>query len=328
MYFANFARFKKYRMFIQALGHYVPEEIVSNDYFEKYTGLTDEWIKQRTGISERRKAAKNEFLEDLSIAAMQDLSNRFSIDFNDIDLLISAGYTPEDTVGTTAHRVQRKAGLSGIKAINVNTACSSFVNASEVAQTYFLSGKSSRALVLPVEKNFLYSNDNDKVSGHLWGDGAGAVLYSAEKDKNSLFEVIDIETYSRAEVGKGPDGVILNPVNGGIKMPYGKDVFVNACKYLASDTINILNKNGYSLSDLSYLAPHQANIRILENVRQQLKLPKSGLLSNLHKYGNTGCAGATIALSENFSLFTPGQLIVVAVFGGGYSSGTMLLKRI
>ena len=187
-------------------------------------------------------------------------------------------------------------------------------------------GKSSKALVIVSEHNTAYSNETDPVAGHLWGDGACAVFISAERCSESDMHIVDLTTGGAGAVGKGIEGVVLRPANGGIKMPHGRDVFIHACQYMTEVSKQLLEKNGFTIDDISYFIPHQANMRISRNVAGQLNLPEEKIVSNIQYLGNTGCAGCAIGLSENRNRFVKDDLIVVSVFGGGYSYGSMLIK--
>jgi 3-oxoacyl-[acyl-carrier-protein] synthase-3 len=198
----------------------------------------------------------------------------------------------------------------------------------EIVEGYFALNKATKAIVILTEHNSLYHNESDPKSGHLWGDGAAALLVTKEKTyENSLF-VKQVTTGGAANIGKGTKGVMLKPAFGGIDMPHGKDVFINACNYMAQLTRDILDFNGYTLDDLSFLVPHQANHRIALNVIQSLGIDASKALSNVQYLGNTGSAGSAIALAEHWDSYQKGDILVVSVFGGGYSYGAMLLVKL
>ena len=314
------------QMYIEAISHYLPKFVFNNKYFKSLNGLSDEWILQRTGIKQRRKASKTENTNVMAIKAVKNLFQNNQIAKDSIDLIIGATYTPFDTVGTLAHAIQKEFNIKA-RAISISTACSSFVNAVEIVEGYFASEKSKLAIIAVSEHNSAYNDETSEISGHLWGDGAAAVLISKEKLSNENFKILDIHTEGLGNLGKGTQGVFLHPLNGGLVMPYGKDVFIHACKFMSQQTTDILNKNKIPLSHLNYLIPHQANIRIIENVRAQLQLNKNKVITNIDRLGNTGCASIVIGLSENKEKFKKGDFIVISVFGGGYSCGAMLLKK-
>ena len=166
----------------------------------------------------------------------------------------------------------------------------------------------------------------DTVSGHLWGDGASALLISKERQTESDMQIKKIITGGAATSGKAIEAVVLRPNDRGVVMPFGRDVFQNACIYMPKVSQQVLQACGLTIDDLDYLIPHQANHRISLNVINTLGIPVEKLISNIQYLGNTGCAGCAIALSENRDKFKSGENIVITVFGGGYSYGAMLIS--
>ncbi len=314
-------------MYINTISHYLPKQIIRNNYFKKVNGLSEEWILSRTGIQERRKALPKENTNTMANKAVNMALKQLPYSITDIDLIIGATYTPYDTVGTLAHSVQKEFNISDAKAISISAACSSFINAIEIIEGYFATNKANNALIIASEHNTAYHDEKDLQAGHLWGDGAAAVFISKEQLSEKDYQIVDVITKGLGNIGKSVNGVSLRPTNGGIKMPYGKDVFINANKYMISTLLEILEKNKMSINDVNYVIPHQANIRIIENIRKQLKVNKEKVLVNIDKLGNTGCASTPIAFSQNQNKFKKEDLIGVTVFGGGYSSGAMLVKK-
>ncbi len=314
-------------MYIRDIAHYIPSQRVNNQYFADLNGLTNEWIVERTGISERRKASADENTATMGLEAVKALEQKTDFPLQQVDLIVGASYTPYDTIVTLAHKAQHYLNVTDAAVVYISSACSSFLNAMEIVEGYMAMGKSKNALVILSEHNTAYHNEHDHKAGHLWGDGASALLVSKEKPDKANLAVKEIFTRGAAHVGRGLEGVTLRPLHGGIDMPYGKDVFLNACSYMASATRDILERNSYGIDDLSYLVPHQANLRITKNVAENLKITTEKAISNVQYLGNTGCAGAAIGLSENWEKFKDDDKIVVTVFGGGYSYGAMLLVK-
>ena len=314
-------------MYINSISHYIPKQIIRNDYFKKINGLSEEWILSRTGIQERRKALPKESTNTMANEAVKMALKQLPYSITDIDLIIGATYTPYDTIGTLAHSVQNEFNISDAKAISISTACSSFINAIEIVEGYFATNKANKALIVASEHNTAYYDEKDMQAGHLWGDGAAAVFISKEQLSEKDYQIVDVITKGLGNIGKSVNGVFLRPTNEGIKMPYGKDVFINANKYMISTLLEILEKNKISINDLNYVIPHQANIRIIEHIRKELNISEEKVIVNIHKLGNTGCASTPIAFSQNLDKFKKEDLIGVTVFGGGYSSGAMLVKK-
>ena len=315
-------------MVINAVKYWLPETIISNQYFEDNFNIKSEDIVSKSGILERCKCNHGENTNTMAIEAVIGLISNMPYSVQDVDLIIGCTYTPYDTVGTLAHSVQKYFNIEGAKCFTVNSACSSFVNALEITDCFFKVRKASKALIIVSEQNSRYANYSDPKSGFLWGDGAAAILVSEENNSEKSMEVVDIQTSGLGTIGKSIDGVYLRPTNGGLKMPFGKDVFQFACNYIINDTLNILKKNKIELNKLDYFIPHQANARITDYVSKQLKLQPHKVLTNIEKLGNTGSASTPIVLSQNWDRFDKNETIVISVFGGGYSSGAILLKRL
>jgi 3-oxoacyl-[acyl-carrier-protein] synthase-3 len=263
----------------------------------------------------------------MSIKAVESAIDQLPYPIKEIDLIIGATYTPYDTIGTLAHAVQGYFNIPRARVISISSACSSVLNAIEIVEGYFAADKAQRAIVVASEHNTAYSDDRDKQSGHLWGDGAGALFISKEKFSEKDIKIIDINTRGLAHIGKGVEGVCLRPNDGGLKMPHGKEIFVNASKYMVSEVKDILHKNHLTLKNINYLIPHQANSRIIRNIAESLGLRNGEMITNMEETGNTGCASTIIVLSQNWDRFLSDELIVITVFGGGYSAGAMLLKK-
>ncbi|MFA8449610.1 MAG: 3-oxoacyl-ACP synthase III family protein [Bacteroidales bacterium] len=313
-------------MFINAIAHYLPKEEVHNDYFLR-NGLTDEWIFQRTGIKTRKKASPSENSHTMGLEAVQLALRELPYPVEEVDLIIGATYSPFDTVGTVAHYVQQNLQIPNAAVVTVSSACSSFVNAVEVVEGYFASGKASKALVVASEHNTAYSNDDDEVAGHLWGDGASAVFISKEAESQDESQILEVFSRGHGHIGRGPEGVYLRPNNGGIGMPFGRDVFTHAIHYMTESTKEVLKKRDLLPSQLRYIIPHQANARIIKNVLKQLEMQPEQAWVNITDCGNTGCASTAIGLSQAYNKIRKNEYAVLTVFGGGYSSGAILIQR-
>lgn len=314
-------------MYINHIAHYIPAVEVPNSYFAAINGVSDDWIVSRTGIHKRSKVSEGENTNTLAVSAALEGLKNLPYPVEDIDLIVGATYTPYDTVVTLAHAVQHAIGVPHIPVVSISSACSSFINAMEIVEGYFAMNKATKTLVITAEQNTAYANETDPKAGHLWGDAAAALFVSKERNSDHDILVTDIFTAGAATVGKGIEGVMLKPFDGGIIMPNGRDVFIHACEYMPLATKTVLERNGYTLDDLTYLVPHQANNRISQNVAKTLNLTPQQTISNIQYLGNTGCAGAAIGLSEYQDKFKKGDKIVVTVFGGGYSYGAMLLEK-
>ncbi len=311
-------------MFLENISYYLPSDVVPNSFFEGTSGISNQWIVERTGILERRRAQPSENSHTMGVEAVRRLKE--TTDLSDVDLIIGATYTPYDTIVTLGHVIQHELDIADIPVLSVSSACSSFINSAEIVEGYFSLGKARKALVVASDHNSAYSRDEEPKSGPLWGDGAAAALFTKDRLSDSAMEVREVKSAGAATVGKALEGVSLRPKEG-LSLPNGKDVFTHACAKMSAITWEILVRNGYSVEQLSYIAPHQANYRITRKVLENLGVDPSKALSNIEYLGNTGCAGAVIALGEKWHEFKKGDVVVAPVFGGGYSYGAILMVK-
>ena len=308
------------------MGHYVPTGRIANDYFEKVNGLTSDWIVQRTGIRTRSKANADENCDTMALQAVEDAIKTLPYDIKDVDLVVGAYYSVYDSVATAGHVIQQKYDIKRAKVVYASAACSSFINGLEIAEGYFAMGKASKALIICSEHNTYYSNEKDPKSGHLWGDAAVAFFVSKERQTENDIEILDIFTEGLGNVGKGPGGVKLRPGEDGITMPDGRDVFVNACRYMIYALNNALQDTNLKIEDIDKFICHQANKRIVAQVAHQLEKPMEEFINNIEEFGNTGSASAPLVLSQHKGDFKKGDIVALMVFGGGYSCGCFIVR--
>ncbi|MCH5236964.1 MAG: ketoacyl-ACP synthase III [Muribaculaceae bacterium] len=313
-------------MYINSMGHYVPTGRIANDYFEKVNGLTSDWIVQRTGIRTRSKANADENCDTMALQAVEDAIKTLPYDIKDVDLVVGAYYSVYDSVATAGHVIQQKYDIKRAKVVYASAACSSFINGLEIAEGYFAMGKASKALIICSEHNTYYSNEKDPKSGHLWGDAAVAFFVSKERQTENDIEILDIFTEGLGNVGKGPGGVKLRPGEDGITMPDGRDVFVNACRYMIYALNNALQDTNLKIEDIDKFICHQANKRIVAQVAHQLEKPMEEFINNIEEFGNTGSASAPLVLSQHKGDFKKGDIVALMVFGGGYSCGCFIVR--
>ncbi|MDE5871102.1 MAG: ketoacyl-ACP synthase III [Muribaculaceae bacterium] len=314
-------------MYINAIGHYIPSKRISNDYFKDLNGLDADWIVQRTGIETRSRCSEDENVDTMAYEAVENAIPRLPYPIKDIDLIVAAHYCAFDTVGTVAHRVQRKFGIEGAKAVYASSACSSFVNGLEIVEGYFAMGKAKRALLICSEHNSYYSNDHDPKAGHLWGDAAVAYFLSAGKESDNDIEILSIFTEGVGHIGSGPDGVMLRPKEGGISMPNGRDVFMYAVKYMQYALEKNLEDANLNKEDITYFITHQANMRIVKQLARMMDMPMDRFLNNIQELGNTGSASAPLVLAQHQDELRNGDMVSLMVFGGGYSCAAFTVRK-
>lgn len=314
------------RMFINTISHYIPEGRISNEYFKKVNGLDDEWIYERTGIRTRSKVSNGENTNTMAVEAVKRAIKNLPFDIKEVDLIVGASYTPFDTVATMGHVIQKEFGIQDARVVYISSACSSMLNAIELVEGYFATGKASRALVVASENNSAYSDETCEKSGHLWGDGATALFISDESMGAKPGEILNVFTRGLGNIGKGTDSVYLRPKDGGLQMPDGRDVFMHACNFMRVALEHSLENCRLSMEDLDFIIPHQANQRIIANLIKQLNLPSKKVLTNISELGNTGCASTGICLSQNIDKIPEDSLVGITVFGGGYSAGALVLR--
>jgi len=304
-----------------ATGEYVPENVLDNAHFAAKTGKDPQWFARRTGILERRRAGVTETSTSMAVNAVRDLLGSIGSWPMPVDLVISASYTPHDTIATTAHHIQREFGLRDAKVFELSSACSSFLNALEVATTFVEAGRSQCALIVATEHNSYFS---DEESNHLWGDGAAAVLLMPRGE----FRILATMSRGRADLGRGTEAVLMQPRGGGLQMPHGREVFQNACDEMEHISREILAKCGLQVGDLSLVVPHQANLRILHVLAERMEIPNDRIAVSIDRLGNTGSASVPITLHRNIHRVPPGGKVLLVSFGGGYSVGAAVLQRV
>lgn len=314
-------------LYINVTSHYLPAITIRNERYQCLAGVSADWIQKRSGIRSRTRACCHENTSTMAVEACKHAFEQIPYSVKDIDLIVGATYTPYDTIVTLAHAVQHFFDVPKARAISISSACSSSINAIEVVEGYFATGKAHKALVIASEHNSTYSDDTDAQCGRLWGDGAGAVFISKEKISEKDVKILDINTTGLGPFGKAMDAIRMRPGNGSLRMPASRDIFSNAIRYMVTEVKTTLKKNHYTTKDIAHLIPHQANLRIMSQVGEALGLHNGEAVTNVEDTGNTGCASTTIALSQSWKKFKKDELIAVTVFGGGYSSGAMLLKK-
>lgn len=321
---------------ISGTGAYIPENVVTNDDLAKIVNTTDEWIRTRSGICERRFAAKDETTSDMAAAAAVKAIEAAGIDRSDIDLVIVATMTPDMPFPSTACLVQSKLGLGNITAFDMQAACSGFVYALNTATNMLRSGVYKKALVIGAEKMSSILDFEDRTTCVLFGDGASAIILETTESAN--VGVLDCITGSD---GANPE-LLYQPAGGSaipasvesinarqhfIKMN-GKEIFKLAVRVMSQVSNDILDRYGYTTDQVDLLIPHQANMRIIDSLAKRMKLPMEKFHNNLDRFGNTSAASIGIALDEAFrkGRIQSGDIVLLVAFGAGLTWGSSLIK--
>ncbi|GIN11524.1 MULTISPECIES: beta-ketoacyl-ACP synthase III [Shouchella] len=303
---------------ILGLGRYVPEKRVTNHDLEKFLDTSDEWIKSRTGIEERRFAEGVETSEMAYESALSALkAARLSAE--EIDLILVATVTPDMVFPTVSTMIQDRLGAKQAAAMDISAACAGFIYGVATAQQFIETGAYKHVLVVGVEKLTKFVNMEDRNTAVLFGDGAGAAIVGpVAEDKGIL-------AFDLGADGSG--GMHINKKGPFIEMN-GREVFKFAVRQMGDASLRVLSKAGLGKEDVDFLVPHQANIRIMEASRERLELPREKMSVNVNKYGNTSAASIPIALVEEVEQgkIKDGDVIVLVGFGAGLVWGSLAIR--
>jgi len=316
-------------------GAYVPEHVMTNHDLEKMVDTSDEWITTRTGIKERRVAAKNEAASDLAAKAATKALQDAGVKADEIDLLIVATATPDMFFPSTACFVLKALGIKDAVGFDISAACSGFVYALDTARAMLESGRYTTALVIGAEKLSCITNWKDRGTCILFGDGAGAAVLQRQSTPGGI-----LSTYVRSDAAHTD---ILNVPGGGSRTPAtpdvvekrlntihmeGKEVFKLAVHKMIGAAQEALKLAGKKDTDLTLLIPHQANLRIIEAIAERVNVPRERIFVNLQKYGNMSAATTIVALDEarREGRVRKGDLVELVAFGSGLTWGAAVIQ--
>jgi len=319
---------------ITAVGKYLPEFILSNKILETMVDTNDEWITSRTGIKERRiLKEKGEGTSFMAIRAAQDLLKKTNLDPKEIELVIVATATPDMQAASTAAYVATKIGATEAFSFDQIAACSSFLYGMSTASSYIESGRYKKVLLIGADKNSSMIDYSDRATCIIFGDGAGAVLFEPNHEDLGLKdEYLRSDGVGREFLQVAAGGSILPASEETIKNGQhyvhqdGKTVFKYAVSNMADVSEKILERNNLTVDDVTWLAPHQANKRIIDATARRVKLDASKVMMNIEKYGNTTSATLPLLLNDYESQLKKGDTIIFAAFGGGFTWGAIYLK--
>ena len=324
---------------IIATGSYLPERVMLNADLEAMVETTDAWIQERTGIKQRHIIADDQVTSDLAVAAAKQALTRSGLTPNDIDLVLVATTTPDKIFPSTATIVQRELGITNsCPAFDLQAVCTGFVYALSVADQFIKTGMVKRALVIGAESLSRITNWSDRSNCILWGDGAGAVILEAvaQQDGQPVKSGI-IATHIHAD---GQYEQLLHVPSGPSRLPQtddiaertmtmkGNEVFKVAVNTLSRIATETLVNNEIDASELDWLVPHQANLRIIKATGKKLGLDDSQVVVTVDQHGNTSSASIPLALDQAITdgRIQRGQLMLLEAFGGGFTWGSALIR--
>lgn len=303
---------------IVGIGRYLPEKIVTNADLEKIMDTSDEWIRSRTGIEERRIADDNTNTSDMGFAAAQKAIEDAGITPEDIDLILVATVTPDQPFPSVACMLQERLGAKKAAAMDVSAACAGFMYGIITGKQFVESGAYKYVLVVGVEKLSKITDWNDRNTAVLFGDGAGAVIVGEVSENRGILSFELGADGTGAKHLYQDEYIIMN----------GREVFKFAVRQMGESCVHVLEKAGLTKDDVDFLIPHQANIRIMEASRQRLELPVEKMSKTVHKYGNTSSASIPISLVEEIEAgkIKEDDLVVMVGFGGGLTWGAIAFR--
>lgn len=313
-------------------GAYLPSRVVTNADLSETLETSDEWIAQRTGIRQRHIAAEGEVTSDMGLAASRQALEMAGIGPEEIDLIVCATSTPDETFPATATRIQARLGSTRGAAFDVQAVCSGFIYALSIADAYIRLGQARTVLVVGAETFSRILDWTDRTTCVLFGDGAGALLLRGEPGEGTAADRGLLSTHIHSD-GRFHDalyvdgGPSLTGTTGHLRME-GKEVFRHAVVRMAEAVDDALEANGLSAGDVDWLVPHQANSRIIDAMGRRLALPEERVVVTVDRHANTSAASIPLALSEAVGdgRIKTGDLLLMEALGGGFTWGSALLR--
>jgi len=309
-------------------GHYLPKKIIKNDDFDASLDTSDEWIRQRTGIEQRFIAEEGEVTSDLGAKASLEAIKQAGLKAEDIDLIICATSTPDVTFPATAIHIQNKLGIKSAAAFDIQAVCSGFVYALAVADNFLSLGQHRRALVVGAETLSRIMDWSDRSTCVLFGDGAGAlVLEACEEEDTGVLKTKIYADGCSSSLLYVDGGVSSTGTSGYIKMN-GRDVFKHAVDKMGQVLEEVTTEAGYSLSDLDWIVPHQANKRIMKAIADRYNLDFDKVIVDIDKHANTSAATIPLAIygAIKAGKIKKGDLVGITALGAGLTWGGALLR--
>lgn len=301
-------------------GHYLPTKVLTNKDLEQMVDTSDEWIRTRTGIEERRIAEDDIDTSDMAFYAAKQALEEADLSAHEIDLILVATVTPDTAFPSVAAIIQDRLGASNAAAMDISAACSGFMYGLVTAKQFIETKTYKHILVVGVEKLSKITDWTDRNTCILFGDGAGAAVLGEVSEGNGILSF---------ELGAdGSGGKNLYQDEKGYLVQNGREVFKFAVRQMPESVINVVEKAGIDKDEVDFLIPHQANIRIMGAARQRLGISEEKMAQSIKNYGNTSAASIGIALSEEVKngKIKDNDLIVLVGFGGGLTWGAIVMR--
>ncbi|MFM7309541.1 MAG: beta-ketoacyl-ACP synthase III [Flavobacteriales bacterium] len=325
---------RKIQAAITAVGGYLPPDLLTNFDLEKMVDTTDEWIRTRTGVSERHiLKGEGKGTSDMGAAAVQNLLEKRGISAEEIDLIICATVTPDMVFPATANIISDKIGAKNAWSFDVGAACSGFIFALTTGASFIETGKYKKVVIVGGDKMSSIVDYTDRATCVIFGDGAGAVLLEPSEEGLGIQDHIlrtdgSGRQYLHQKAGGSVKPASLETVQNKEHYVFqdGQPVFKAAVKGMADVSAEIMEKNNLSSDDVAWLVPHQANLRIIDATANRMGLSSEKVMINIQRYGNTTAATIPLCLCDWESQLKKGDNIILAAFGGGFTWGAVYLK--
>ena len=314
------------------IGHYLPKRVVPNSELEKMVDTSDEWIRSRSGIERRHFAAEGELTSHLAIEAAKDALADAGLEPGDIDALVVATSTPDQTFPSTATKVQAALGMGASFAFDIQAVCAGFIFALANANALILSGQAKRVMVIGAETFSRILNWEDRTTCVLFGDGAGALILEAQEGTGDVSDrgILATELQSDGKYNNllYVDGGVSSTQTAGTLVMEGKEVFKHAVTKLAQAGEAAMNKVGVTEADIDWIVPHQANLRIITKTAEKMNVPMDRVIVTVQDHGNTSAASIPLALSvgKKRGQIKKGDLLLSEAIGGGLAWGAVLIR--
>lgn len=313
-------------------GHYLPERVVENAEFEKTLDTSDAWIRARTGIERRHFAAEGELTSDLAIKAAQSALKNAHLAAGDIDAIILATATPDQTFPSTATKVQHALGMKQGFAFDIQAVCAGFIYALSTANALIIAGQAKRVLVVGAETFSRIMDWSDRSTCVLFGDGAGALILEAQTGTGAASDrgILSTDLHSDGAYNEllYVDGGVSSTQTAGVLRMQGQEVFKHAVKKLVATGEVAMDAAGISAADIDWVVPHQANLRIIARTAKSMGLSMERIVQTVQDHGNTSAASIPMALSVAVGRgqIKPGNLLLMEAIGGGLAWGAAILR--